>query len=124
MGQILRNMTPKEQAMYDAYVKERPWLADVTMSDDELREKISKDLGDDFLGRWFYYLWNDHWNWVALAQFKYFYQTGMYKPLAEDYPDSQIEDVIMRILFARGVHGKIVRDVVLCNHITVVGIEL
>lgn len=105
MGPLLRDITPRVQRMYDAFVKEHPWLADVTMSDDELREMISKDMGADYLDRWFHTPWNDHWDWVALDMFKYFYQTGTHKPIGNGYVDGNLEYEIMMILDARGVHG-------------------
>lgn len=114
MDQIIREMNDQELRMYERECEERPWMKEVSMTDDEFRQRLDRDLGEGSAAKLFGNLYRDHWSWVCLAVFKYFYQTGEYKHLGEDYLDGQNDNVISHIMQAQAADSATVNDV-LCG---------
>lgn len=95
-------MTPSEQRSYDSFGKDHPWLNEIKMTDDELRTRIEKDLGEGYLERYWATLYNDHWSWVCIAVWKHFYEYHEFAETGSDYLDGQNEGVIDEILSSHG----------------------
>ena len=83
MKKILRGMNDWERSMYESECERQPWMKEVRMGDEEFRQHFDADLGEGATNCQFRHLYNDHWSWVCLALFKYFYETGEYHPEPE-----------------------------------------
>ncbi len=102
MVKILREMTAEERKAYDSFCQKHPWLAEVKMTDDELRARMDKDLGAQYLERFSERPYKDIWSWVCIGVFKHFYEHNEFAETGSNYLDGQNENVIDRILKAHG----------------------
>ena len=102
MAELLGKMTAEVQALYDADAKKHPWLKNITMSDDELRERIDYYTRKGMTVKLFEQKFKRHYNWVYLAQIKHFLTTGEVVCYDYDYVDAESELVICDIRTADG----------------------
>lgn len=101
MAKILREMTVEEQALYDADAEKHPWLKNITMTDDEMCERIDHYKYEGYTKeRLFSHMFNHHYSWVYMAKFKHFLTTGEWVEYDSDYIDAQTEYVVMDIMIA------------------------
>ena len=105
-------MTDAERSLYERECEKHPWMKEVRMSDDEVRQTFDRDLGEGSTDKQFARLYRDHWSWVCLAVLKHFYETGEFVILNEDYLDGQNENVVMHIMKSRGADWDTVKDVI------------
>ena len=103
MGQILRDMTELECRGYDDFCKDHPWLAEVTMTDDELKARMDHDIGKKYLEYFSGVPYSDHWSWVCIGVWKHFYEHNEFAETGSNYIDGQNEHVVDMILQAHGL---------------------
>ena len=115
MSQILRDMSEQERRGYDNFCKDHPWLAEVKMTDDELRALLDEDLGSGYINSYWKYLYNDFWSWVCIGVWKHFYEHNEFAETGSNYVDGQNEAVINDILLARGIDWKDIKTLEVKN---------
>ena len=112
MAKILRDMTAEEQALYDADAQNHPWLKNITMTDDEMCERIDHYKYEGYTKeRLFSHMFNHHYSWVYMAKFKHFLTTGEWVEYDFDYIDAQTEYVVMEIMIADGASEETIKAV-------------
>ena len=95
-------MTRDDYVKYLYATVELPWHKEVTMTDEELENRLIRDLGEERVERIYDSPYASPWDWVCNDVFKYFYQTGWYKLLDSDYLNGQNDAIIMDIMKAHG----------------------
>lgn len=112
MAKILRDMTAEEQALYDADAQNHPWLKNITMTDDEMCERIDHYKHEGYTEeRLFNHMFNLHYSWVYMAKFKHFLATGEWVYYDHDYIDIQTEYVVIDIMIADGASEETIKAV-------------
>lgn len=99
-------MTAEELALYDADAKRHPWLKNITMTDDELRERIEHYTSKGMTIKLFEQQFERHYNRIYLAQIKHFLTTGEMVFYDYDYIDAESELVICDLMMSDGASQK------------------
>jgi len=83
--------------IYQNYVKEYPWLGAVQMTDEDLAERLTKDVGTRTSNTWMNNGFKKPYDRICINILKSFYETGEHHLVHDGYIDGQLEDVIERI---------------------------
>ena len=83
--------------IYQKYVEEYPWLDAVQMTDEELAERLTRDVGTRTSQTWLNNGFNKPYDRICINILKSFYETGEHHLVNDGYIDGQLEDVIERI---------------------------
>ena len=85
------------ERIYKDYAERYPWLDIVQMTDNELEERLSRDIGSDeghfLLNNGF----KKPYDRICINILKSFYETGEHHLVDDNYINGQLEDVIERI---------------------------
>lgn len=83
--------------IYQKYVEEYPWLDAVQMTDEELAERLTRDVGTRTSQTWLNNGFNKPYDRICINILKSFYETGEHHLVDDNYINGQLEDVIERI---------------------------
>ena len=98
LDDFFRSIKPNPEVVYKEYVKERPWLDEVTMTDDDLKKCLTRDIGHKRAEEECNCQYRPPYNRVQLNILKHLYETGEQKYVGDGYIDGQNDDLFMEIM--------------------------
>lgn len=98
LDDFFRSIKPDPEIVYREYVKDRPWLDKVTMTDDDLKECLTRDIGQKRAEKVCNCHYRPPYDRVQLNILKHLYETGEQKYVGDGYIDGQNDELFMEIM--------------------------
>jgi len=95
--------------VYKEYAEKYPWLDVVQMTDEELEERITRDLDKEVAQSWLNNGFTRPYDRITINIIKSFYETGEHHLIDSDYINGQLDFLIERIKdpeFAKAVSSR------------------